>query len=134
MLIHAELYVRAITRSLTFYIAGLGMQLARGERIDTALPIGGSRRIQLRSGPVGLRVLLLELGEAAAQRPSHRGTLTLLVDNLAAPVARLRAAGFAPDSQIFQIAMPRVGTSAVVFYRDPDGHAIELLAPGAGAG
>lgn len=134
MLIHAELHVRAIASSLAFYVAGLGMQLARDEQIDAALPGGGSRRVQLRSGPIGLRVLLIELGDAAAPRPPHRGMLTLLVDDLAERMTRLRAAGFAPESAIFHVAMPRAGASAVVFYRDPDGHAIELLAPGARAG
>jgi catechol 2,3-dioxygenase-like lactoylglutathione lyase family enzyme len=131
MLVHAELHVRAIASSLAFYVAGLGMQRVGDEAIEGPLLRGGGRAMrgaQLRSGPVGPRLLLLEIGDhELAQRP-HRGALTVLVDELAPRIAQLHAAGFEPASAVFHVELPRLGSSAVVFYRDPDGHAIELLA------
>jgi catechol 2,3-dioxygenase-like lactoylglutathione lyase family enzyme len=142
MLLHADLYVRAIASSLEFYVAGLGMQLTRDELIDgepaEQLSRGrhrAVRRAQLRAGPVGLRLQLIEPRDhthlTPLQRPPHLGALTLLVADLAPRMAQLRTAGFEPASAIFRVEMPRVGTSSIVFYRDPDGHAIELLVPGA---
>lgn len=142
MLLHAELFVASMERSLAFYVAGLGLTVVGDQCLegDAAERMSEGRHAALRwvllkAAPVGLKVALLQPlapapaagGAGLALPPAHRGTLTLLVTDLEARMAELAARGVSPASAIFPIDLPRTGRSAIVFYIDPDGHAIELL-------
>lgn len=141
MLLHADLFVASMTRSLAFYAGQLGLSVIEDRLVEGELArhvSGGDhdrlRMVILRPAALGSRLELIELlgaprGEGApAARAPHRGALTFLVRDLEARLAALRAAGYRP-SQVFRVASAALGDSDLAFVDDPDGHAIELLQP-----
>ena len=117
------LYVSDVNRSLKFYTEGLGMQ------------------VRMRFGPAGREDMVLGFGPDPSQpnimllsdkSPTPRKVqqthgfdrIALLMADLPALAARLRALGFAPGE-----IHDAHGTHLVMMVSDPDGYRFELLAP-----
>jgi lactoylglutathione lyase len=118
-LFETHLTVRDLDRSIAFYREVVGLTLAHRvpERNAAFLWIGGRGR-----GMLGL----WSIGTSPLTQRLHFSMEVALDDLLAAPAA-LRSAGITPrdgDEPVVIGWMP----AASVFFDDPDGHSVELLA------
>lgn len=118
-LFETHLTVRDLDRSIAFYCDVVGLALAHRvpERNAAFLWIGGRGR-----GMLGL----WSIGTSPLTQRLHLSFDVTLDDLLAAP-AKLRAAGVTPrdgDEPVVIAWMP----AASVFFDDPDGHSVELIA------
>ena len=126
--VETSLYVSDLQRAARFYQGLFGFRTLLAEDRLTALHVGGGQ------------VLLLFLGGASNQPNSapqggtipahdaggriHLG-LSIAADEVDAWEGRLREYGVEVESRV---PGPRGGVS--LYFRDPDGHLIELLTPG----
>lgn len=146
-LLHADLIVHDLERALGFYVGQLGCAVADDVVLEGAVPAfysgGQSGRmrlvmLQVAQGPWGamLELMAFDPPRRSATAPpcapelpaAGRAHVSLLVEDLEDTCARLGAAGVAAVSEIMTVALPRLGTSRIVFVRDPDGHLVELVA------
>lgn len=143
MLIHADLFVTDMERSLDFYVRKLGYQIAEDVVVHGDLP-----RFVSFGHHVAMRIVILSVSRVGAGiellafigppregelfLPPHHGSLTLGVSDLDAQIARLRAVRVEPVSPVFEVAPPKAARSRIVFYRDPDGHMLEFIETPAG--
>jgi catechol 2,3-dioxygenase-like lactoylglutathione lyase family enzyme len=125
--LETALYVDDLSRARSFYEEGLGLPLLLANQRMCALDVGG------RS------VLLLFLRGASSEDmttpggtiPGHDGhgplhiAFAVAADELAAWEKRLEERGIPVESRV---VWTRGGTS--IYFRDPDGHALELATPG----
>lgn len=143
-IIHVDLMVCDMARSLCFWVDGLGGRIVEeavlyGEaakfvtngRADSvrlffiALPTeGGAESLVELIAPQGQDAAL-----PAAPPADFRSNITLAVSDLDATLARLASRGVTPCSGVFEIELARLGKSRMIFFRDPDGHLIELVGP-----
>lgn len=136
-LIHADLYVSSMEKSLEFYVARLGFSVVRDTIIAGDLPrniSGGSfdsmRLVLLSSSPGSAGLELVQFQgvsrDAGFRVIPHQGSVSFLVEDLRALVASLQGMGIQTENEIATVVIPRIGRSEIVFVRDPDGHSIEL--------
>ena len=125
--LESALYVDDLSRARNFYEETLGLPLLLANQRMCALDVGG------RS------VLLLFLRGASSEDmatpggtiPGHDGhgplhiAFAVATDELPAWEERLEERGISVESRV---TWPRGGTS--VYFRDPDGHILELATPG----
>jgi catechol 2,3-dioxygenase-like lactoylglutathione lyase family enzyme len=126
-LLETALYVADLDRSRDFYdgLMGFPVYLEDDRMVALGVPGGGV-------------LLLFRLGGSiegsdtpAGHIPGHDGAgrlhlaFAIAADALSVWEAHLAAKGIAVESRI---TWPRGGTS--VYFRDPDGHAVELATPG----
>ncbi len=150
-LLHVDLVVQAIERSLPFYVDALGFTVVEDSTVEGEVPRFLSdgrhdsvRLVFLQSTRFGAMVELLEfpgeqgdtIGKTAERgddplRPSGCGTglssISFLVDDMGQVVTRLESRGVSPLTDPLRVDLPRLGTSSVVFVQDPDGNRIELV-------
>jgi catechol 2,3-dioxygenase-like lactoylglutathione lyase family enzyme len=116
---HATFLCSDLDRSRAFYEGVLGL------RPDPNRPQLGFDGVWYDVAPSQqIHLMLLPNPEAGLQRPSHGGRdrhVALLVDDLDALQAKLDEAGMA-------YTLSRSGRRAL-FCRDPDGNALEFVAP-----
>lgn len=136
-LLHADLMVRDLERSLAFYVGLLACTVVDEAELEGAVPVlysaGAARRMRLvmlraSSGPWGAMLELMQLDPPCA--PAAGGAhVSFLVDDLEASCARLVAAGVPLACPVVTVDLSRLGTSRIAFVRDPDGHLVELVGP-----
>jgi catechol 2,3-dioxygenase-like lactoylglutathione lyase family enzyme len=126
-LLESSLYVADLVRSRDFYVGLMGFAVFLADERMVALGVPGR----------GVLLLFRRGGSAAGSDmpvghiPGHDGGGTLhlafaiAAEALAGWEAQLAARGVAVESRII---WARGGTS--LYFRDPDGHAIELATPG----
>ncbi|HET9947864.1 MAG TPA: VOC family protein [Longimicrobiales bacterium] len=126
--IETALHVESVPRAMRFYEEVLGLEAMVHTETFAALDAG--RRTVL---------LLFAQGSSTAgtqsaggfvpghdtRGPSHLAFAVAGAAELERWVARLEACGVSIESRV---TWPRGGTS--VYFRDPDGHSVELLTPG----
>ncbi len=140
MILHTDIFVSSMERSLEFYVGKLGWSVQDDAVIRGSLArflsnghYDAIRLVLLKPAPIGTMVELQEfqrdsaLGERHFQPAPHQGSIAVVVQDLMALVSRLGAKGVEPASGVFKVAMPKVGNTAVVFYRDPDGNMLEFM-------
>lgn len=139
MILHADLFVSSMARSLAFYRDGLGAKLVEDTVVTGALPLhvsAGTHRamriVLLELSEIGSRLELLALADATGEVdtvrwPPHGGALSLWVSDLEGRIAALAAAGFLPDAPPATALRPGLGVVEIASYRDPDGHRIVLI-------
>ena len=125
--VETGLYVDDPARSAAFYVEVLGLRaIAEGERL-TALDAGGGTVLLLfRRGATDVWADLPEgrIPPHGAEGPSHFA-FAIDVDAVAWWRDRLAAHGVEVESEV---TWPRGGVS--LYFRDPDGHSVELATPG----
>lgn len=139
MILHADFLVDSMSRSLDFYVRGLGFTLADDAVLRGKLPrflshehYDAMRLVLLKPSAIGPMVELVEFQKDSALRgapfepPPHHGSLAMVVKDLDAHIAALRKKDIAPASEIYDVPMPKAN-SRVIFYRDPDGHLLEFM-------
>ena len=129
---HLVVGVTDMDRALGFYRGLLGMdvvfdQAMSGEPFDHALGGFGEHRGRVVGGLVGgvlLELLSLGGGDGRPARRSIVGNqnISLSVTDLDDTHRRVRAAGYEPDQEPFEIAGVRM-----FFVKDPDGTAVEFI-------
>jgi catechol 2,3-dioxygenase-like lactoylglutathione lyase family enzyme len=140
MILHADLFVDSMTRSLAFYGA-LGFEVVDDAVVEgdlvrhvSAGHYDAMRLVLLRASAIGTKLELLELLERARRtsgpRPAvapHPGALGVLVADIAEALARLRTLGVEPTAPAHTLEVPGVGHATAVPVDDPDGHALVLI-------
>lgn len=113
---HVSVIVSDTERSLRFYRDLLGL------RVDPTRPDLGYPGAWLWIGELQIHLLELPNPDPVADRPAHGGRdrhVALLIDDVDALTQRLDSAGIG-------YTRSRSGRRAV-FFRDPDGNALELI-------
>jgi catechol 2,3-dioxygenase-like lactoylglutathione lyase family enzyme len=134
-LLHADLLVRDLERSLQFYVGLLGCTVVDQAELEGAVPAfyshGAARRmrlvmLQVSSGPWGAMLELMQLESPGA--PAAGGAhVTFLVADLDAACVRLAEGGVLLAGPVERVDLPRLGSSRIAFVHDPDGHVVELI-------
>jgi len=125
--LETSLYVADLDRSQQFYAALFGFPQLAGDARFRALDVAGRQVLLLFRHGASLAVAKTSGGVL----PPHDGSgqmhlaFAIAADQWGAWLARLESAGIAIESII---NWPRGGRS--VYFRDPDGHLVELVTPG----
>ena len=136
MILHVDFVVRDLERSLAFYTQKLAFRVADdgivGGALARFLSEGASdhvRLVLLKCAPVGSQLELVYFEPLAGTMPPaiRPGSMTVMVKDLDAEIARLRASGVDPISETYGVELPSTGKARICFFEDPDGHRIELL-------
>lgn len=142
---HINIVVADLARSVRFYTEVLGFRKTReayleGEWIDRIVGLRGVKgRVVFVVAPAGeprIELLCYEAPQGAALPENSRANIhglrhiALRVDDMAATVARLRAAGVAIFSDPVRVPHGVVqhdgGEKTLVYFLDPDGVILEL--------
>lgn len=126
-ILETPLYVDDVERSASFYERTLGLErLATGDRLIPMDAGGGSVLLLFRRGATD-EASTFEGGSIPPHDGSGRShfAFAVAVDDLAAWRARLKAEDVVIESEV---RWDRGGMS--LYFRDPDGHSVELASPG----
>ena len=140
-LVHIDLTVSDMERSLAFYTETLGFLVIEDSVLATEaaefLSGGACRKMRmvfLTSGKTNsVMVELIQLVDGNGRRiPAtaagiHQVILAFRVSDLDEVARALAKQGQRPVSNVFDIPLPQLGRASCVFYRDPDGYLIEFV-------
>lgn len=135
-LLHADLLVRDLERSLAFYVDLLGCSVVDDTALDGPVPAfysaGAARRMRLvmlraSAGPWGAMLELMQLDPPSVP-PGRAAHVSFLVQDLDAACAHLADAGVPLAGPVATVELPRLGASRIAFVLDPDDHLVELVA------
>ena len=147
-LVHVDLQVRDMQRSIKFYTEQLGYAVVEDAVVENGpaefyAPGAKSMRLvflrPLSRALFGSMVELMEFrsqdgrilppagANDGARSSASMRNLSFLVDSLDSTLAQLAAAGIKPLSDIYTVELPRLGRSRIVFIHDPDANLIELI-------
>jgi catechol 2,3-dioxygenase-like lactoylglutathione lyase family enzyme len=142
-LVHVDLTVADVERSLAFYADTLGLIVLEDcvvEDNDAAFFLSGGtcRKMRMvflmnpntRSSMVELIQFLDDDGRGAAAASALRQDVTFAfrVSDLDEVARAMAADGRRPVSDVFRMQLSQLGHAQVVFYRDPDGRLLEFVA------
>jgi len=125
------LYVDDFARACPFYERLLGLPRIYSDQRLNAYDVGGNGVLLLFRRGQSLQAVKMPGGTIPphdGQGPAHIA-FSIAADELSAWEARLRQAGIAIEAEA---RWPRGGSS--IYFRDPDGHLLELATPGLWAG
>jgi len=141
-LLHVDMVVGDIERSIALYTQLLGFEVVEDCIVETDAAMflsgGATRRMRLvflslnrRSTMVELIQLLDSAGGSLPASSTGRfdWNLTFLVNNLEHVRTAASASGLQVVSDEFIAALPRLGSSRVLYCRDAEGYLIEFVAP-----
>lgn len=124
-ILHTMLRVGDLDRSIAFYTEVLGMRLLRRKDYPAGQFTLAFLSYQEESEGAALE-LTYNWGVDHYELGTAYGHIALEVEDVYAAVERIRARG----GKIIREAGPmNAGTTIIAFVEDPDGYAIELLAP-----
>lgn len=125
--IETALYVEDLPRAIAFYQRLFGFRILQQDRRFCAFDVGGTHVLLLFLRGASHTAMELPGGRIPphdGSGPTHFG-LSIPAGSDAEWARRLNDAGVTIESVV---AWPRGGRS--LYFRDPDGHAVELLTPG----
>ena len=125
--LETSLYVADLRRAATFYQAVFGFERLDGDDRFTALEVPGRQVLLIFARGASNRGARSPFGTIPAHDGSGRlhVTFAIAAEQLTAWEAPLERHAVAIESRI---TWPRGGTS--LYFRDPDGHLVELATPG----
>ncbi len=140
-LVHVDLPVADMERSVAFYTKSLGLLVLEDCTVESpaALFLSGGTCPKMRmvfltgGGTSSMMVELIQFvadGDPSASAVAARRrdvALAFVVGDLAGAIRTLAADGQHTASAVIEIELTQLGPARVVFYRDPDGHLIELV-------
>lgn len=138
MLLHTDLFVESIERSLDFYVNGLGLEVLDDFEVfgDLVRFVSNGRYekyrvvlLQIRFGSAMLE-LIMYLGKenrSAGEARKSQSTVAIFVPSIEEKINELRHKGIFPCSEVYCVHTKRFGKSRIVFFEDPDGNSIEFL-------
>ena len=141
-LLHVDIVVQDLQRAIAIYTQLFGCEIVEDCVVETDAALflsgGATRRMRLVFLRVNSRSSMIELiqllddadrGLPASSAGKFDWNLTFLVNNLEQATQALAASGLQPVSEQYDVALPRLGRSRVLYCRDADGYLIELVAP-----
>jgi len=141
-LLHVDIVVQDLERAIAIYTQLFGCEVVEDCVVETDAALflsgGATRRMRLvflrvnsRSSMIELIQLLDDADRGLPASPAGRfdWNLTFLVNNLDQATQALAAAGLQAVSEQYDVALPKLGQSRVLYCRDADGYLIELVAP-----
>jgi len=125
--LETSLYVADLRRAATFYQAVFGFERLDGDDRFAALEVPGRQVLLIFARGASNRAARSPFGTIPAHDGSGRlhVTFAIAAEQLTAWEAHLEQHAVAIESRI---TWPRGGTS--LYFRDPDGHLVELATPG----
>ncbi len=138
MLLHVDMFVNSMEKSIEFYVNKLGLELVEDTIISGNLVkfVSDSvyksyRLILLKTAYTGSMIELMEYKDKnilkSAVNIQGPTRFTILVNSLDRKIKMLSEKGVEPISEIFTVKTPKFGNSKIIFYEDPDKNIIELL-------
>jgi catechol 2,3-dioxygenase-like lactoylglutathione lyase family enzyme len=141
-LLHVDMVVQDLERSIALYTQAFGFEVVEDCVVETEAAMflsgGATRRMRLvflsltrRSTMVELIQLLDSNGKSLPASTAGRfdWNLTFLVNNLEHVKSALGTAGLQQVSEEYIAALPKLGSSKVLYCRDAEGYLIEFVAP-----
>jgi catechol 2,3-dioxygenase-like lactoylglutathione lyase family enzyme len=137
-LVHVDLTVADMDRSLAFYTDCLGLLVLEDCTVETEaarfMSAGKASKMRMvfltSSTPTSFMVELIQLLDEKDQEASggRRDVIfAFLVKDLQDAIRALADDGRQPVSDVIPIELSHLGRAQVVFYRDPDGYLIEFV-------
>lgn len=126
--IETALYVDDLSRSIAFYQGLFGLRLLHQDHRFCAIDVAGRSILLLFLRGASLKPAPLPWGDAIPPHDGHgplHFAFAIPRNSDEAWAMHLRNAGIAIESTV---TWPRGGRS--LYFRDPDGHALELVTPG----
>jgi catechol 2,3-dioxygenase-like lactoylglutathione lyase family enzyme len=141
-LLHVDMVVQDLERSIALYTQAFGFEVVEDCIVDTDAAMflsgGATRRMRLVFLSLNRRSTMIELiqlldGDGRSLPASTAGrfdwNLTFLVTNLDHVRNALGIAGLQQVSEEYVAALPKLGSSRVLYCRDAEGYLIEFVAP-----
>ena|SRR5690349_24142338 len=140
-LLHVDLVVENIEREITFYKDVLGLEVLEDCVLNNEaclfLSEGKARSMRLVFLGKNKRSTMIELVQFLddSGKPiqiSHlkfKWNLSFFVDDLEDTQQHFLNKGFKPLTSQYEIALSNLGRSKVIFYQDPEGFLLEIIAP-----
>ena len=133
-LIHVDVFVSDLTRSVAFYQEVFGAQVidtsdACGD-IPNYYSSGKSTECSmaiLKFSAFGATLELMQLKNAAVPPSPLEGSISFQVNDLDDLRRRMEAKGIRLDSPVFSVTSDKGIRSRLFFMRDPDGHRLEIV-------
>lgn len=137
-LVHVDRVVTDMDRSVAFYTDSMGLLVLEDCTVETeaARFLSGGKASKMRmvfmtsGATTSLMIELIQLLDDKDQEASggSRDTIfAFLVKDLQHAIGAMAVDGRQPVSDVIPIELLHLGRAQVVFYRDPDGHLIELV-------
>jgi catechol 2,3-dioxygenase-like lactoylglutathione lyase family enzyme len=137
-LVHVDLTVADMERSLAFYTDSLGLLVLEDCTVETEaarfMSAGKASKMRMvfltSATPTSFMVELIQLLDENDQEASggrREVIFAFLVNDLPATIRALAIDGRQPVSDVFPIELSHLGRARVVFYRDPDGYLLEFV-------
>lgn len=137
MLLHIDLFVKSIEKSIDFYSNKLGMEI-----LDDTIVTGDLvkfvskgiydkyRMVFLKVSYSGCMIELIEFIDDELKEVDLKfgpTTFTILTNSINIKMKALSDIGIFPISEVYDVETPKLGKSRIVFYEDPDKNVIEFL-------
>lgn len=139
-LIHVDLIVSDVEKSIEYYGTFLGFQVIEDCLVDgdvvTFLSNGQASKMRLIFCAKNKRSTMIELiqffdGNGKIIEPSDKTKLNLslsfLVPDVDEVISTFQQNGIAPETQVFSIDLKKLGKTKIVFFKDPNGYLIEFV-------
>jgi catechol 2,3-dioxygenase-like lactoylglutathione lyase family enzyme len=140
--IHTDIVVKDLDSSVRFYTEVLGYTVFENSVVEgpvvSFLSDSTATKMQLVFLTRNKRSTMLELiyfidGPKEAFESSRKNmrnlSLSFLVENIDKAVEFFKNKGIVPVSDVFQISLAALGETKIIFFQDPDGYLIEVVAP-----
>lgn len=137
MVLHIDIFVNSMEKMIDFYCGKLGMEIVADHvvsgdvvRFASENRYSSYRVVLLRVSKSGAMIELLQYldhGKPCKVIEKRSATITLLAISLEHKIRQLKQLGVERKSEIFEVSIPDVGKSRIVFYKDPEGNRVEFL-------
>ena len=140
--IHTDIVVKDLEASLKFYTEVLNYTVVENATVKGPVVsfLSGSTATEMRLVFLSRnkRSTMLELiyfegssndSFASSQVKKRNMSLSYLVEDMERAITFFKEKGILPVSEVFQISLPTLGETQIIFFQDPDGYLIELVAP-----